>query len=133
MPKDYSDHFLSKYGYQVMAVFFNTDESLTFSDIEEIIADHTWAEKTLHYILNDLERKGYIKVDGERGTGRRKSRTYKRKVTIEQYNSMRVLESYSKAGREINLKKFISSLVTMRSKEVQKSLNEEFLDDKDTK
>jgi len=131
MPKYYSKHFLSTYAYQVMAIFFGTDESLTFSDIEDRITDHGWAEKTLHYILNDLVKKGYIEVDGKRAEGRSRSRTYRRIVSIEEYNSMRVLESYSKAGQEINLKSFISSLVDMRSKEVHDSLNKEFLDDKD--
>jgi len=126
----YSKYSLSKYSFQVMSVFFETDESLTSSDIDKRLKP-SWSEKTLHSILSNLVAKGYIEIDGEKKIGRYTFRTYRKKISIEDYNAKIVMETYSKAGQEINIKRFISALTDVYSKEVNEEVRRRFLGEKD--
>lgn len=73
---------------EVMETLWNAERPLTSLEIINYSVNHTWSNSSLHGILNNLLKKGAISVAGFERTGRTYGRTYKTKITSNEYAIM---------------------------------------------
>lgn len=103
---------LTKNEQEIMELLWSENQPLSRSQIIELSTERTWKSSSIHILLNQLLKKGAIKVDGFVKTGKNYGRTFSAAVTPEEYQIIHFKSSksylHSKTSAIINL---VSSLV----------------------
>ncbi|QIB70306.1 BlaI/MecI/CopY family transcriptional regulator [Aminipila butyrica] len=103
---------LTKNEQEIMELLWSENQPLSRSQIIELSTERTWKASSIHILLNQLLKKGAIKVDGFVKTGKNYGRTFSAAVTPEEYQIIHFKSSksylHSKSAAIVNL---VSSLV----------------------
>lgn len=97
---------------QILETLWRETKSLTRSQIIDLTYNKTWKESSIHILLNQLLEKNAIQVDDIVRTGKNYGRTYKPTLTKEEYEIMRLRNSFEelKVGKS-TITKFFSALI----------------------
>lgn len=97
---------------QILETLWRENRSLTRSQIIDLTHNKTWKESSIHILLNQLLAKNAIEVDDIVRTGKNYGRTYKPTLTKEEYEIMRLRNSFDelKIGKS-TITKFFSALI----------------------
>lgn len=97
--------------YEIMITLWRANEPLTSSKILELSINKSWAEKSLHSLINSLLNKGYIMVCGNKKATRANARLFIPAISIVQYTAMQVNDTFVETT-ESSLSRVLSSFMS---------------------
>lgn len=114
-----------------MTIFWNMDKPLMVSEILQHRKEGTWAENSIHPLLNSLLENGYISVCGYQKVSKKNSRLYKANISLSDYVSTQVSEVFDNENNKFNVSSFLSNLLGGNKKNNQEIISEleNWLDD----
>lgn len=77
---------------EIMELLWSKDRPLSRGEIINSLPYKSWKSSTIHLLLNDLLKKGMIKVDNFKKTGKNYGRTFSVVVTREEYTRQELVE-----------------------------------------
>lgn len=101
---------LTKSELEIMELMWTKNEPLTSSQIIDLSVDRSWKKSYVHLLINSLLEKGMIEVAGFVKTTKNYARTFKVKVTKEEYSISQFtsMQSFNKD----DIPKIVSALIT---------------------
>ncbi|WP_051280839.1 BlaI/MecI/CopY family transcriptional regulator [Anaerovorax odorimutans] len=103
---------LTKNEKEIMNLLWIQNRPLSRSEIIQFSKERTWKASSIHILLNQLLKKGAIKVDGFIKTGKNYGRTFAAAITQEEYQIIQFKENFrtfsTKPSAFVN---FVSTLV----------------------
>lgn len=101
---------LTKSELEIMELMWKEDKPLTSSQIIDLSVDRSWKKSYVHLLINSLLEKEMIEVAGFVKTTKNYARTFKVKVTKEQYSISQFTSMQSFDQNDIP--KIVSALIT---------------------
>ncbi len=100
---------LTKSELEIMELLWQQEEPLTSSQIIDMSEDRSWKKSYVHLLINSLLEKGMIEVVGFIKTTKNYARTFKAKVTKEEYS----VDRYTglQGFQQSDIPKMVSALV----------------------
>ncbi|MGN0498044.1 MAG: BlaI/MecI/CopY family transcriptional regulator [Acutalibacteraceae bacterium] len=100
---------LTKSELEIMELLWQEEEPLTSAQIIEMSVDRTWKKSYVHLLINSLLDKGMIEVVGFIKTTKNYARTFKAKVSKEEYSVGRYTSMQS--FKQSDIPKMVSALI----------------------
>lgn len=100
--------YLTEREYEIMKILWGSDKPMLISDIIKLT--EITAKNSVHPMLKNLIKNGYVKVVGNIVVVKTSSRLYTPAVSLEDYTVSRINEIYNKKKNWFDLKKFLLSL-----------------------
>ena len=100
---------LTKSELEIMELLWQEDEPLTSSQIIDMSVDRSWKRSYVHLLINSLLEKGMIEVVGFIKTTKNYARTFKAKVSKEEYSVGRYTSMQS--FQQSDIPKMVSALI----------------------
>lgn len=103
---------LSQNEYKILSLLWAHPEGLTSKAINQLTPDKGWKEISIHIILENMQKKGIIYVDGSKLVGKTYARLFHAKLTAEDYTAMQLNENASACSDAKSVKnKFLIALL----------------------
>ena len=112
--------YLTEREYEIMKILWGSDKPMLISDIMK--STEITAKNSVHPMLKNLIKNGYVKVVGNIVVVKTSSRLYSPAVSLEDYMVSRINEIYNKKENWLDLKKFL-----LRLSEQNKNKNHELI------
>ncbi len=100
--------YLTEREYEIMKILWGSDKPMLISDI--IKSTEITAKNSVHPMLKNLIKNGYVKVVGNIVVVKTSSRLYAPAISLEDYVVSRINEIYNKKKNWFDSKKFLLSL-----------------------
>lgn len=100
---------LTKSELEIMELLWQEEEPLTSAQIIEMSVDRTWKKSYVHLLINSLLDKGMIEVVGFIKTTKNYARTFKAKLSKEEYSVGRYTSMQS--FKQSDIPKMVSALI----------------------
>lgn len=100
---------------EVMEVLWKENRPLSRGEIIELSTNKSWKPSTIHLLLNSLLKKGAIKVEGFKQTGKNYGRTFSAAITRTDWCVLELSETLPRKpeNRQLYLDEVISALFEM--------------------
>ncbi|MCL1882713.1 MAG: BlaI/MecI/CopY family transcriptional regulator [Defluviitaleaceae bacterium] len=98
---------------EVMTVLWDSEISLTTTEIIERTPNRTWQEGSIFAIMNTLVKKGAVVLETYKPTQGKHARAYKPLVTSEEY-AIASIDSMQDKGIKIDIDKLVDGLMKKR-------------------
>lgn len=101
---------LTKSELEIMELMWSTDEPLTSTQIIDMSVNRSWKKSYVHLLINSLIDKGFIDIVGFIKTTKNYARTFKAKISKEQYSIGRFTSLHS--FEQSDIPKVVSALIS---------------------
>ena len=103
------NNMLTKSELEIMELMWKEDKPLTSTEIIELSTDRSWKKSYVHLLINSLLEKEMIEVAGFVKTTENYARTFKVRVSKEEYsiNQFTTMQSFD----ENDIPKIVSALI----------------------
>ena len=103
------NNMLTKSELEIMELMWKEDKPLTSTEIIELSTDRSWKKSYVHLLINSLLEKEMIEVAGFVKTTKNYARTFKVRVSKEEYsiNQFTTMQSFD----ENDIPKIVSALI----------------------
>ncbi len=100
--------YLTEREYEIMKILWSSEKPMLISDIMKLTK--ITAKNSIHPLLKNLIKNGYVKVVGNVIVVKTFSRLYAPAISLEDYTAMQVNEIFKKQKRNFDLKRFLVGL-----------------------
>lgn len=94
-----------------MQTFWTTDMPLSRPEILERVVQHDWNPNSIHLVLNNLMKKGFLKVDGIARCGKGYGRTYIACISQGEYVAKAALSAVSDVPKQSCVLEVMSAML----------------------
>ena len=106
-----SGHGLSDNELAVLRTLWSADSPLSRPEILERIPNNNWNPNSIHLVLNNLLKKGFIRIEGIARCGQSYGRTYTATKTQGEYAANLALNALYDTPEEESILKLMSAMV----------------------